>query len=844
VNKAFITIFFILCYTAKINVVNAQSVIQENSIENIINSASCFIDSTASMSLEDILKSDSSKFKKQNRKVLGNKISTSAFWVRFHAVNLSHSKVYLNIDNPTLDSVYFFYYDPYKSAYVKKIYGYNLPIENQDIKCTGILFELPYCGTNGADYYLRVVSRKVITLPASMGNLKPLIEGVFRNYALDALYFGLMAGMILFNLFFAFSFKSRTYFLYVGFAFFLSIYLLYWKGYTMFLNNDLKYFFGNYSNSFAALSVIFSIWFSIFFLKIREFSKKLLGYCFLLTCLNIFVIILEVAGNKSTAIRIQVPVTFLTSLSFIAIAAVIYLKGLKHARFYLLANSLYQISLLVFLSSAYDLIPWTKYHSHILPLGHALEITILAIALVDRVNQLRKEKEEVIKESLAHEKELNEELQTREEDLAASENELKNANHQLRSLNQDLIGKNGQLIDNQIHLFTSLEEARVLNNKLSLREEELTSKEEELRRSLDELNLIYKQLKESEQMLKLAQKIAKTGSWKFNLKTRELEFSEALYEIFEIPIGTKITREVLAEILGEEIINLTTSNASESVNTKNPFSLKYKFHMKNGEVKHMYSIGTPFIDMDGEIKEIYGNTQDVSEIRKAEELLNKQTSELIESNKKAAEFKLLALRSVMNPHFLFNSLNSIQYFITKNDREQALTYLAMFSKLIRSILNSSIANYNSLQEELEILKLYVNLEQLRFKNKFRAEFDTDNALKNEEILIPSLLLQPYIENAIIHGLFHKEGNGGLLKISFRKKGNKVLCVVEDNGIGRAKALEIKKANNLHKSIGMLVTKERIDLINNDEQVSVVITDLFDSENQPKGTKVEVLVSYR
>jgi PAS domain-containing protein len=843
VKKGFIIISIL---TVSVAQTSAQSdvLINKKKITNVITNSTYFIDKTGHRSFNDLIKIPSSEFQTSINQILVLPISSSATWIKFHAVNLTHEKAYLRVDNPTADTVQLFYFDPQKSSFASKIYGYNLPMEERAVKSTGIIFELPYCGSKGADYYLRVVSRKTIYLPISAGNINPLMEDVLLNYTLDALYFGMIFVMIFFNLIIAISFKSRSYFIYIGCLVFVGLFMFYWKGYTLFWPAVLKFFISNYSNSIAAIAIIFSILFAIYFLKVEDFSKKLYNYCLILIAINLPIIFFEVIGNKFIAVNIQILVIPLISTSLIIISAYIYYKGLKHARFYLLASGLYQISLIIFLLPIYNLMPFPKFHSHIIPIGHALDIILLAVALADRINQLRNEKEKILKGSLEQQKELNEQLLTREEDLAASENELKNANQQLHVLNQDLIDKNGQLIDNQIKLFSSLEEARVLNNKLSSREEELTTKEEELRQSLDELSLTYKQLKESERMLRLAQTIAKTGSWTFHVKTGEFEFSEPLYDLLEIPHGTPLTKELMVEILGEQVIEDSYHKISESIISKESFHIEYKLFLKDGQVRHMQTIGTPFKDEKGEITEIYGSTQDISEIRKAEELLKKQTSELIESNKKTAEYKLLALRSVMNPHFLFNSLNSIQYFITKNDREQALTYLAMFSKLIRSILSSSIANYNSLSEEIEILKLYVNLESLRFMNKFKTEFEIDHSLRNEEILIPSLLLQPYIENAIIHGLFHKKGNDGLLKITFRKKGNKVLCIVEDNGIGRKSALEIKNANNLHKSIGMLVTKERIDLINNDDQVSVVITDLFDSQNLPTGTKVEVLVAYQ
>ncbi len=133
--------------------------------------------------------------------------------------------------------------------------------------------------------------------------------------------------------------------------------------------------------------------------------------------------------------------------------------------------------------------------------------------------------------------------------------------------------------------------------------------------------------------------------------------------------------------------------------------------------------------------------------------------ELVEANKKIGELKLMALRSVMSPHFIFNVLNSIQYFIARNDRLNAINYLSTFSKLVRSILTHSVDNKIKLAEEIEMLTNYVQLEMTRFENKFDFNLFVDEGLEVESIVIPSLLIQPYVENAILHGLYNKKEKG-------------------------------------------------------------------------------------
>ncbi len=234
-------------------------------------------------------------------------------------------------------------------------------------------------------------------------------------------------------------------------------------------------------------------------------------------------------------------------------------------------------------------------------------------------------------------------------------------------------------------------------------------------------------------------------------------------------------------------------------------------------------------------------SNEITAAKLAQEKIEKNTQQIIETNKQMAEYRLIALRSVMNPHFLFNSLNSIQSFIATNEKKQAIDYLSLFSKLIRSTLNSSLDNSNTMAEELEILKLYINLEKLRFDNKFSEYIDVEEGIDVDVVEIPPLILQPFVENAILHGLYNKEGNDGRLDIRFRILNGKLLCVVEDNGIGRQAAEKIKASNKLHKSVGMMLTKERIELINKGDALSVQIVDLMDEFEEPAGTRVEVMM---
>jgi ligand-binding sensor domain-containing protein len=219
------------------------------------------------------------------------------------------------------------------------------------------------------------------------------------------------------------------------------------------------------------------------------------------------------------------------------------------------------------------------------------------------------------------------------------------------------------------------------------------------------------------------------------------------------------------------------------------------------------------------------------------------------ANKQIAEIRMLALRGQMNPHFIFNSLNSIQHFITTRNKEEALNYLSKFSKLIRKILENSRENTVSINNELELLELYIQLEQLRFSNKFDYHIAIDEKIDMENTEIPPLLIQPYIENAILHGLINKHDKGDLW-LSLERNNGLLICKIQDNGIGRARSQEIEQAKvSRHKSLGIKVTEERISglfaLL--DYKMEVVTEDLFELKQpseeapQPAGTRVTISI---
>jgi LytS/YehU family sensor histidine kinase len=199
------------------------------------------------------------------------------------------------------------------------------------------------------------------------------------------------------------------------------------------------------------------------------------------------------------------------------------------------------------------------------------------------------------------------------------------------------------------------------------------------------------------------------------------------------------------------------------------------------------------------------------------------------------------LRTQMNPHFIFNSLNSINRFILHNNKGQASQYLTKFSKLIRLILQNSQAELISLESELESLELYLDLESLRFDYHFNYKISVQNDVDLSNINVPPLIIQPYVENAIWHGLMHKEEKGQL-DIDISVDDSRLICRVADNGIGRKKAEELgSKSATRHKSMGLHITADRIALIQNEEAMgpAVKIMDLTNADGTAAGTEVTI-----
>jgi len=229
--------------------------------------------------------------------------------------------------------------------------------------------------------------------------------------------------------------------------------------------------------------------------------------------------------------------------------------------------------------------------------------------------------------------------------------------------------------------------------------------------------------------------------------------------------------------------------------------------------------------------------------RNANKRLKEKQLLLLDKQKKDLEnvfLKLESLRSQMNPHFIFNALNSIQDYIIHNESKLARKYLVKFSRLIRIYLEHSQKDSISLQEEIDALQLYLDLEKDRFEDSLTYTIEQSDKLKETQIQIPTFLIQPYVENAIKHGLLHKKENRALQVLFSLNADNNVLkCIINENGIGRKASRVINAKRIKPKSFSSEANQKRIDLLNKtrEKPIVLVIEDNYDKNNEATGTSV-------
>lgn len=219
----------------------------------------------------------------------------------------------------------------------------------------------------------------------------------------------------------------------------------------------------------------------------------------------------------------------------------------------------------------------------------------------------------------------------------------------------------------------------------------------------------------------------------------------------------------------------------------------------------------------------------------------------VEENRIQKHFAALeqqALQAQMNPHFIFNCLNSIQQYILTHDKEKANQYLTGFAMLVRQTLDNSERKAITLSEEITYLDKYLQMEKMRYGNIFNYEIFTDKAIETNKTEIPSLLLQPYVENSLRHGIRYKENGGGKINIRFSMKENILYCSIKDNGVGRKRAAELKSKNHIeYQSKGMGLTEKRIELLNkiNKSHIAIEVVDIISDDGNAAGTEIIVKI---
>lgn len=321
--------------------------------------------------------------------------------------------------------------------------------------------------------------------------------------------------------------------------------------------------------------------------------------------------------------------------------------------------------------------------------------------------------------------------------------------------------------------------------------------------------------------LKVAQDIEalewQANAWETLTKVYEYEknHSEALiaYKNHIKLRDSVITEEKLAELTRKEM----------------QFKIEQQETLANAEIAHQKLIKNASL-IGGSGLALASIISFVLYRRKRDAVLQKKEATF---NLKVADTELKALRAQMNPHFIFNSLNSINDFISKNDTESASNYLIKFSKLMRETLEKSSENEILLADDIQILKTYMDIENKRTQHHFSYTFNVDDAIDPANTLVPPMILQPFVENSIIHGLRDVKNNG-YINISYKKEGNMMISTVEDNGIGRKNSSEYKTLTN-KRSLGMSITKSRIEILNKIKNTNGNINII----DKPNGTKIDV-----
>lgn len=309
---------------------------------------------------------------------------------------------------------------------------------------------------------------------------------------------------------------------------------------------------------------------------------------------------------------------------------------------------------------------------------------------------------------------------------------------------------------------------------------------------------------------------------------------------------TKIKDSVLDESIAKQISELQTKYETAEKNKQIQLlaadkQLQEKETQRQAALKETFLIGAILLGLLALLL-VYLFRQQL----KHQKLMARKNDEIKEMDfrRQMSELEMKALRAQINPHFLFNCMNSINRMILQGDTENASAYLVRFSKLVRLILENAESPTVSLENEMALLESYIRLEELRFKGKIHYDIVIDEAIQADNIYLPSMVLQPFVENAIWHGLMHKKQDEmSTIYIGIREENDLLLCTIEDNGVGREMSATLRELSVFNKkSMGMKITEDRLRLLSRERHRQLIhVTDMKDNEDNALGTRIEITI---
>ena len=584
------------------------AVTKEKEIIDIIPQVSILTDDLGTLSFKDVSsKQFENKFILNTGNISNFGSSLLPVWCRFAIKNYTNKSLVLAVDNSQIEWLDLFNWNNNNSYTHKSISAYE-PFSQKEVLLDKCFFLLDIPKDSTLTYYLRVQTQNGLQFPLTLSTQASLAESEQPKQILFGVYIGIMVIMVLYNLLIYITIKDHSYLFYILYVSFMALTNVTDKGLAFEFLWPSHPALNHYVTIIGCLTGIFAILFAMSFLHISRYSKTLkLIFYWIIFCYFISMTVI-LFKERFVGLLLSEAVTMAATIMLLSAGIIVYRKGYKPALYYLVAWSVLLICVLIFLLADLNILPKNNFTVNGLTIGSSIETFLLSLALANRINVYKKEKEQM---RVYHEKEL-------------------------------------------------------------------------------------------------------------------------------------------------------------------------------------------------------------------------------------LELEARALRAQMNPHFIFNCMNSIKALIQQGEDDKAIRYLTTFSKLIRTIFENSDKREISLFDEIETCILYTQLESMRFENKFSYNFSVDETADLKSVMIPALIIQPFIENAIWHGIMPKE-SPGILNVTLKKENEVVHCIIDDDGVGREISMQnkFKTSETVYESKGVHLTQRRFDLHNllNDRSASFKIIDKKNEEGNAVGTTV-------